>query len=215
MKIRKTILLIYLLTVAVPLFSQIREDNARIKKERLNKIEFFHYAVDFETSFKENVYLSPGIMLGVGSFRNLINANIGLRYMFGNPFLGSKDESLVVHQVPLFLSVQCNVYSWKTSCVNIGAEIDYCMPITVFHHIGDNKKADKNVNNGHFSIRGTVGMRFDRFGIGAFYEYDLAPIMNQKYVYESPEYDYDKLHDSLFERTRFGVSLIYYFNIKS
>ena len=214
MKIKKTILLLFLLMVLVPVFSQT-SDNNHVKKERLRYVEFFHYAVGFETSFNKNLYFSPELMIGIGSYRNLINADIGARYMLGSPFVWGKSESLVVHQVPVFFSVRCNVYSWKTNCVSIGGEIEYCMPITVFHHYGDTKKADKDVSNEHFSGRVNVGVKLDRLGIGAFYEYDFAPMMNQKYVFESAEYDYDKLHDSLFERMRFGVSLTYYFIIKS
>lgn len=215
MKLRNIILLLLLLTTVVPAFSQTQPDKKKIKKERLSKVEMFHYAIGFESSFNTNVYFSPEVMYGVGSFRNLINADIGLRYMFGNPFFSDKNERLVDHQIPFFISVQLNFVSWKESCAFIGAEMAYCMPVTVFHHYGesDNVVADRKIGKNHFSSRAKIGVKLNRVGIMAFYEFDLAPMMNQKYVYESAEFDYDALHASLFERTRFGVSLTYYFNV--
>lgn len=212
----KTVLFISFLMVFVPVFSQTKSMKDHYKKERLSKIDMFHYAVGLEGSFNKAVYFSPEVKFGVGSFRNFINVDVGLRYMFGNPFFNYKEECLVVHQIPLFVSVQFNAYSWNQNRTFIGAEMAYIIPITVFHHYGEseNVAADNNVGNSHFSCRATIGLQLKRFCIELFYEYDFAPIMNQKYVYESANYDYDVLQESLLERARFGMSLTYYFVIK-
>lgn len=214
MRIRKTTpLLLLLLFVTTALFSQTAEEKERIKRQRLRTIDLYHVSVGMDAQFNQNVYFSPKLSLGMGSFRNRVNADLGVKYMVGSSLFFEYDEFILIQQLPVFASVQCNLVSWEGNCVYIGAELAYHIPITASHHITSTGTihTDNNLGLAHFSGRIKAGTRIDRWEGYLFYEYDFAPMMNQKYVYESPEYDYDILRGALFERTRYGISLSYNF----
>lgn len=62
----KTVLFISFLMVFVPVLSQTKTMKNHYKKERLSKIDMFHYAVGLEGSFNKAVYFSPEVKFGVG-----------------------------------------------------------------------------------------------------------------------------------------------------
>lgn len=211
MTIRKIISLLFLLFVTITLFSQTTEEKQQIKRQRLSTIDLYHFSIGIDTHFNQNLLFSPKISLGIGSFRNKINADAGIKYTFGGSAFFCDEEHILVSQLPLFASTQFNLVSWEANCAFVGGEIAYCIPIVGFHYLPSTStpKFDKHLCRGHFYGRIKVGTRINRWEIGLFYEYDFAPMMNQKYVYESPEYDYDILRDALFERARWGLSLNY------
>ena len=197
-------------------YAQSPHEKEMLKKERFRRIEFFHASFGADVSANKSVYASPRVSLGIGSRRNLLNADIGLKYKIGNPFFFDDNEHLVPQQLQAFASLQMNLFSWKANCVFLGGNIAYCIPVTTFHYLPSSNiiEFDKEVGLGHFSTQIGAGIMFDRWSISLFYEYDLAPSLNQKYVYESANYDYDHLHDILFERNRIGVSVAYHLPFK-
>lgn len=196
--LRKILPVFLLLFATTALFAQTAEEKARIKRQRLRMIDLFHIGVGLDAHFNRNLFFSPKVSFGIGSFRNIINADVGVKYMVGGSVNDNNDESIMVHQIPIFASVQCNLTSWKDNSLFVGAEIAYHIPLN-------------ELGQSHFSGRIKSGLRLGRWDAYLFYEYDLAPMMNQKYVYESPYYNYDALHDTLFERMRYGISISYFF----
>lgn len=210
---RHSCLTLLLFLFATTLFAQTTEEKERIRQQRLRTIDLFHLSTGMDVHANQNVFFSPKFSIGIGSFRNLFNADLGVRYTLGGSMFSGQSESIMTHQIPVFLSAQCNMVSWKTNCVFIGAEIAYHIPITAFHFLPSTFRFDSNLNSAHFSGRAKIGARIDQWETSLFYEYDLAPSMKQKYVYESNEYNYDVLHNTLFERMRYGVSVSYIFNL--
>lgn len=216
MKTKKySMAMLFLLLVSVS-YSQTTKEKEMIIKERIRRIEFFHASFGIDVSANKNFYTSPWLSLGVGSFRNLLNADLGVKYTIGNPFFFDDKEHLVPQQLQLFAALQLNVLSWKTNCVFVGGSMAYGVPFAAFHHLPSSNiiEYDKEVGCRHFSTEICTGIRFDNWRMSLFYEYDLAPALNQKYVFESLNYDYDLMKDILFERGRFGFSVAYYIPFK-
>lgn len=213
MSIRKTIPLLFLIFMATALFAQTAEEKERIKRQRLRTIDLYHLSVGMDSHFNRNAFFSPKVSVGMGSFRNRVNADIGVRYTIGGSVFFDYEESILLHQLPIFVSVQFNFVSWRTNCAYLGTEIAYHIPITASHHILSTGTVitDNKIGHAHGSGRIKAGIRINRWDASLFYEYDFAPMMNQKYVYETPGYDYDILRDALFERSRGGFSISYSF----
>ena len=205
--------LLFLIFMSATLLSQTKEEKERIKRQRLRTVDLYHISVGMDSHFNQNVFFSPKLSLGIGSFRNRLNVGAGVRYMVGGSVFFEEEESILLHQLPLFASVQFNFISWRAHCAYIGTEIAYHIPITASHHILSTSTVitDNNLGQAHCSGRIKVGARINRWEFGFFYEYDFAPMINQKYVYESSEYDYDILRSALFERSRYGFSISYNF----
>lgn len=200
MNLKQLFILTLFMAMSAMLMAQTPAEKVRLKKKRLGSIERYHANVGLETAFNNNLIVAPKISIGYGSTINLFNIDLGVKYKVVNSLFFDDSKHLTIHQTAFFVSAQCNVASWNFNCVYIGAEMDYCMPVF-----------NKTIANEHYSGRGYVGVNYRKLNIGAYCEYDLAPMMNQKYVYESDQYDYESLRGSLFERMRVGISITYNF----
>ena len=106
MSIRKTIPLLFLIFAATALFAQTAEEKERIKRQRLKTIDLYHLSVGMDSHFNQNAFFSPKLSVGMGSFRNRINADIGVRYTIGGSVFFDYEESILLHQLPIFVSAQ-------------------------------------------------------------------------------------------------------------
>lgn len=200
MNLKQLFILTLFMAMSAMLMAQTPAEKVRLKKKRHGSIERYHANVGLETAFNNNLIVAPKISIGYGSTINLFNIDLGVKYKVVNSLFFDDSKHLTINQTAFFVSAQCNVASWNFNCVYIGAEMDFCTPVF-----------NKTIANEHFSCRGHVGVKYRKLNIGAYYEYDLAPMMNQKYVYESDQYDYQSLRSSLFERSRVGISITYNF----
>ena len=211
MKKRHLIIILFIFLGTALSFAQSPHEIELIKKKRFNKIEFFHASFGVDFCANKGIYAGPKVSLGIGSFRNLVNADLGFKFKTGNPLFSDDSEHLVPQQLAMFASAQLNITAWKTNCLFVGCEIAYCLPTQTMHYLPSSSiiEYDRLAGCKHLSTQIGAGVRLDHWQIDLYYEYDLAPALNQKYVYESANYDYDHLRDILFERGRMGVSLIY------
>lgn len=213
---RRRYVLTTLLCILVlsPICSQSNYD--RIKIERFSKIEYYHFAIGLDAAIHHNYSISPKFFFGIGSSRNFLNADLGFKYNFRNPFYKSSKENVSIQELVMFISLHLNVIRGKKACLYIGGEIASHWTTNSKHYIHslDTKITDTRLGNDYFSAYGKIGTKINSWEISLFYEYDLSPSINQKYVYESKEYEYQSLYNSLFERTRLGVGLTYYFPFK-
>ncbi len=212
MKTEKAIITLAFILIAVHLsYSQPINGKEIIKKDRIRKIDFYHSTIGIELSANKGLYGSPKLSFGVGSYRNLFNIDIGLKYKFGNPFYFDDKEHLAPQQLNSFILTQLNIISWQTNCFFIGGECDFCLPVTTIHHLPSSQiiEYDQEIGIKHFTAQINTGIKLDKWNLFFFYEYDLSPALDQKKVYESTLFNYDDLHDILFERNRLGVSIAY------
>lgn len=193
--------------------AQAQIDRNKILDKRLDKIFFYHVGTGLEIGGHQNYMLSPKVYLGVGSNRNLFNADVGFKISFYNPVKPSDSEYIRYYTMPVFMSGSINAIRWKQNAIFFGAEITYNFELGSGHHCSVLQTEDDShsVAKSHASWQGKLGYRHKSWEFSAFYEHDLSPAVNQKYVYESIDYNYDNLYDSIFERWRLGMSVTYNF----
>ena len=208
-------LFVALITIFVYLHSsaQVQIDRDKTLDKRLDKIFFYHVGTGLELSGNHNYMLSPKVYIGVGSNRNLFNTDIGLKLAVYNPVKLADTDYLRYCYIPFFLSGNINAIRWKTNAVYIGSEIAYNVAIGSAHHSSEirTENDEHSIAKNHVSWRGKLGYIHQKWDFSVYYEHDLSPAIDQKYIYESVDYKYDNLYDSIFERWRLGMSITYNF----
>lgn len=194
-------------------FAQVSIDRDKVLDKRLDKINFYHIGTGLEIAGNHNYMLSPKVYLGFGSPRNLLNVDIGLKLSFNNPVRSANSEYIRFYSMPFFLSGSINAVKWKQNAIYVGAEVAYNIALGSGYHSSNHTAEDNagSVAKSHASWQGKMGYRYKNWDLSFFYEDDLSPAIDQKKVYESAEYDYDMLHESIFERWRLGMSITYNF----
>lgn len=193
--------------------AQSKSERDKVLDRRLDKIEYYHVGVGMDAAMNRNYQLCPKVFMGIGSNRNLFNIDAGLKLSLSNVF-GTRDEEYISYYfLPIFVAGSMNAVRWKQNSLYVGAEIAYNIAL------GSKHQATKQLSNvdatsvakNHFACQGKLGFRNKDWDFSMYYEYDLSPAIDQKYVYESPAYYYFKVYNSIFERWRIGVSASYNF----
>ena len=200
-------LLLLLCLAVMPLAAQTDGEKQQLRNQRFCKVDYYHAGIGIDAASGHYLTAGPKIFVGLGSYRSLVTADAGMKLLYANPFGSSSEERVSQLQLPLFAAASVNVLRWHNSSIYIGAELDYHLHLGATHHIPSTSVSDDNLASGHASAALRLGVRLNRWDLGIYYEYDLAPAYDQKYVYESAAYDYEALHDDLFARTRFGISI--------
>lgn len=129
--------------------------------------------------------------------------------------LKSPSENIRISRIPLFVSAGINFVRWDNGCLYLGGEISETFNLRALHHteFNDVTTSDIEASKRHASVEGKMGFRIDKWDCCIFYSYDMAPAFNQKHIYETVDYDYELLHDNIFERDRVGIRIIYHFTL--
>lgn len=206
---------LFLLTVSLlPALAQTLQEKDALRRQRFSKLEYYHVGAGIEAGMNKNFVTGPKVYAGIGSYRNLFSADVGLKLLWMTTFKSSQEESVSQRQIPFFVSASANLLRWHHSAVYLGGEFAYHLQIGVTHQLPDGKTSysDNELANNHTSVSIKVGTRLNNWDFCLFWQRDLAPAFNQKYVYESADYDYDTLHSTIFERMRFGICANYLFS---
>lgn len=192
-------------------FAQQTMDRDKILDKRLDKIYFYHFGIGMEVATKQNYMIAPKAYLGIGSNRNLINVDLGMKWTCSNPFSLGRSEYIQTYSVPIYLSGSINAIRWEQNAIYVGGEIAYNFAIGSDYHTTKLLMEDNtsSVANSHASWQGKLGCRYKSWDFSVFCENDLSPAVNQKYIYETDFYDYDELRELIFERCRFGLGIAY------
>lgn len=208
-------ILVTLITIfaCLPSSAQVQMDRDKILDRRLDKIFFYHVGTGMELAGNQNYMLSPKVYIGVGSSRNLFNADMGFKLSVYNPVKTTDTEYIRYCYMPFFLSGNINAIRWKQNAIYIGSEIAYNIAIASGHHTSGIRTGndETSIAKSHASCQGKLGYIHKNWDFSVFYEHDLSPAIDQKYVYESVDFNYDELYDSIFERWRLGMSITYNF----
>ena len=213
MNMIKQLCALLLLTAFLPAVAQTPQEKDALRQKRFSKIEYYHVGAGIEAGFNKNLLVGPKVYAGIGSYRNLLCVDAGLKLLWLNPAGSADKERVSMWQLPVFAAVSANLLRWQKNALYVGGELDYHLILSATHHLPVNNAtvSDKDLGSKYASASLRLGLRMDRWDVSLFCERDLAPAFEQKYVYETPAYDYDALHDAIFERMRFGVSLSYTF----
>lgn len=205
------LLITFHIFASFPIVAQSIQEKSVLRQERFRKVDFMHVGIGMETGGNVNWFVGSKLFAGVGSYRNMVNADIGIGYRFVNLIGSSSNERIMLQQLPVFASLHLNMVRWSKGCAYIGGEAIYCLAVKGDHHIPSSNIAENENVLGkiHATLAGSLGVRLSNWDFSLRYAYDLSPSMNQKFVYESADYDYDCLHSSIFERSYFAFSVSY------
>lgn len=208
MKLKLTILLLLLVCPAI---AQTESEKAVVRHERLRRIDFQHLNVGAEAAVCKNQFMGPVIGYGIGTYRNILTLDFGIKYMLINPIGRSEEERISVHNLPVWAAANVNVMRWHWGGIYVGGEISYSFVATANHRkpFSEVVEYDNHIGNNHASVSGKMGIRLSRMDVNVHYCYDLSPAINQKYVFETAKFDYDFLKANLYERYRIGLSVSY------
>lgn len=194
--------------------AQSVDDPAAVRNKRISHIDFYHVSVGASVAMNRNYSFGPQLSFGVGSYRNILNADVGIRYLFEGAFLQRGAERVSLQQLPLFVSLNVNAFRWRTGSFYLGAEMAYTPTVFAQHRLPDGQLvSDIHIGKNHFTPVAKLGFRQGDFDLCLFYEYDMKPSFDQKYIFETVGYNYDALKFSVFERMRMGLRFLYHFNI--
>ena len=96
---------VLLLFVSSSLLAQGSKEMEGIKSKRFNSIDMRHIGVGLETGVYENLYIGPKLFYGLGTFRNKINIDGGLKYLYCSAMNNRHEEFISVQ----FFSVFCSL----------------------------------------------------------------------------------------------------------
>lgn len=205
---------LFLLTVSLlPALAQTLQEKDALRRQRFSKLEYYHVGAGIEAGMNKNFVTGPKVYAGIGSYRNLFSADVGLKLLWMTTFKSSQEESVSQRQIPFFVSASANLLRWHNAAVFIGGELAYHLQLGATHQLADSKtsQSDNQLASNHASASIKLGTRINNWDFSLFCQRDFAPAYDQKYVYETADYDYDALHSTIFERIRFGVSVNYLF----
>ena len=207
---------VLLLLVSSSLLAQSFKEMEGIKSKRFNSIDMRHIGVGLETGVYENLYIGSKLFYGLGTFRNLFNMDGGFKYLYMKSLNNKHEESISAQFFSVFYSLSINPIRWDSGCMYLGGETSYNVVAAASHKeiSSDVVAHDIHIGNNHFVARGKIGARFDLWDINLYCDYNLAPAMNQKYIYESVDYNYDKLYATIHERYRIGVAVSYFIPLR-
>ena len=192
---------------------------------RRSKIDFQHFMLGTELAWNENTVV--GLMLGegLGSRFSPWGADFTVHYRIVNPLAGvlpvvGNNSSVVLQNLQASLSGQLHVVRADSYSLFVGAETALTLNVGKAHapslqpgtgaaQDGASMVRDGNIGRNHLSVTGKMGIRSDHWECSLFCEYDMQPMINQKYLFESVDYDYESLRSSIRERFRFGLRLSY------
>lgn len=113
-------LVILLLLFVCPVIAQTENEKAVIRHERLRMIDFYHVNVGVEVDAHNNQFMGPAISYGVGTYRNLLNLDFGIKYIMVNPIGRNGEERISVHYLPVWAATNVNLLRWHQGSVYVG-----------------------------------------------------------------------------------------------
>lgn len=188
------------LILSSPLYALGKEGD-REKSMRLGMIGANQIGLSVDLGYWYNTHISMRLMYQFGSYRNLMNMYVGTGYSIRIPN-GENRNIYLAHHLPIFIGAKINYYSWQRNCLYIGTETEY----NVFAGVSP-------VSHGFWALSGNLGFRLQACDIHLKYTYDLIPAYNQKFIYESPDYNYYNAYHVIYERMHLGLGVSYYFTL--
>lgn len=105
---KKWMLTVGVLFLVWTLSAQTEDTQDKVRRQRISRIDFYHVSVGADFAVNRNFCVGAQLSVGVGSFRNVLNVDAGLRYRFLGMFPSMGAERLALHQLPVFVSLNVN-----------------------------------------------------------------------------------------------------------
>ena len=207
----REIILYILLLISLPVLSQTDKEINRLRQGRYQRVHSHHLGIGMESNVYENFRLSPRLFYSFCSYRSFFSIDGGVKYVYAHPMRHMTEERLACHFLAPFAAAKIHFWRWDAGCLYVGGEAAYHFAVMGEHYFPkyDLPTRDKKIGKNHTSIRAQLGVKMEHWELNVHYEYDLSPSWNQKYLFESEEYDYDRVRPSLYERHRIGLTIAY------
>ena len=208
---KKQIILYIFLFFSLLASSQTDKEMQLLRQGRYQRVYSHHLGIGMESNMLENFRLSPRLFYSFCSYRSYFSIDAGVKYVYSHPMVPLTQERLACHYLAPLLSVKAHFWHWDKGCLYAGGEAAYHLALVGEHYIPGNDLPirDRKIGKHHASVRAQFGVKMEHWELNVHYEYDLNPSWNQKYLFESAEYNYDLLRPSLYERHRVGITLAY------
>lgn len=206
---KKRAFLYILLLFSLLAFSQTDKDLQQLRQGRYQSVCSHHLGIGMETNMLENFRLSPRLFYSYGSYRSYFSIDGGLKYVYAHPITPMDKERLACHYLAPFVAAKAHFWHWDKGCLYAGGEVAYHFALVGEHYIPgyDLPMRDMQIGKHHPSLRAQFGLKMEHWELNLHYEYDATPSWNQKYLFESTDYNYDLLRPSLYERHRIGITI--------
>lgn len=192
--------------------AKVVKNNAVIDR-RLNMIDSHKFGLGLEASFMSNYGILQKFYYQYGSNNSIVNADIGVKLGYENPWMLSTKEYVSRIWIPVFAGVDLNCYRWQFNALYLGMEISYNLSASPRYHAPNlvNSLKDPELARDYFSMAGRLGVKYRYFDIRLYFVFDLKPKYNQKYIFESSAFDFGAVRNQIYERYQVGISFSYYF----
>lgn len=191
--------------------AQDTKEEKQLINWRLSRINIHNIGIGASLGMNENMLLSPHVYYRAGSNRNLINAEGGLKYTLCGP-TDFKDTDIVRAQyLGAYMEAHLNFLRWRTGAVYLGPGIGYDWGLSASYRTSASNTTvrDNAIAKGHANASGKVGMKFNHWDASIYFVFNMAPLMDQKHIFESSGYNYEQVYSQTHERCRIGISLSY------
>ena len=197
------------------LHAQTTVDVENIKTRRFKRIGLQHCGVGVESSANKNLHATLKSFYSIGSHKNLINTYVGCKYTFSTPFFINNADAIYGQHIGAFADLHFNIIRGQNWCTYIASEMVYNFAIISSYENRTTGRVikDSNIAKDYSRLNGKIGVRFKHWDVSIQYGYNLSPAINQKYVFESWEFDYDSVLGLLYERHFVGLSLSYHIQL--
>jgi hypothetical protein len=194
-----------------PLCAQTYDEIQTIRRRRLKVINIHNLGIGIEAGGCTNYFVAPKVYYRFGSSRNLINVDAGFRYMLYNPVRILNRDFVSSQYFTPFIASNINYVRWVSGSAYVGAELLCSIPTnSSYYQISSSRYLrDKSIGKYHTNISGRVGFRLKQWDVSLFASYSFAPSFNQKYIFETPSFNYYNVRSQLYSRYNFGLSLSY------
>lgn len=182
-----------------------------LKNRRFKSIGLQHCGAGFESDANKNMHAALKLFYNIGSHKNLINTYAGCKYTFSTPFFINSRDAVYGQHIGAFAEVHLNIIRRQEWCTYIGTEIvyDFAIKSSYINRATGILIKDNSIAKDYSRIKGKIGIRFKHWDVSIHYGYNMSPFIDQKYVFESKEFDYDSVYALLYERHFVGFSLSY------
>lgn len=212
--IKTTIVVFFLFTTQLYIeivSAQTTKELKIVRQERISKIHLHHVGIGVDISAYNNYSVGPHFFYGIGTHRNLLNADVGFGYSFANSVRTKHSDAIACQYVGLFASGQVNFIHWHSGSMYIGTKIEYNISTISLYKssVLGTIVSDKHIGKSHCTTYGKLGLKLNHWDFNIYIKYNISPAINQKYIYETSNFDYDSVYNQLYDRIHFGLSLSY------
>lgn len=202
-----SIILIFISTLSL---GQSRTYTSKDVTKRLNKAAIHHLGIGVGAEMNSSFGVNSDIIYRYGNRRQFLNYSGSI--MFGKSFRTEVLPDITTWQFSMDGGVLENILSTSVVSIYLSETVGFNIPFATNYYKYSETVRDNSITKNYISGRLSLGFTFNNWDISFYCKYDLAPIYNQRYIYETINYDYFALRQRINERFKLGLMFRYFIN---